>query len=74
MTTATEMLALYVEAERKVLAGQSVSFAGRQLTRVDLDKIREGRREWERRVADETVSSSGGTPGMALADFSCFRG
>lgn len=36
----------YIDAEQKVLMGQSVSHNGKSWTMADLDKIRAGRREW----------------------------
>lgn len=73
MSTATEMLAFYIEAERKVLAGQSVRFGDRQLTRADLDQIQKGRREWEGRVNAEAAALAGRSTGPAIADFSGFN-
>jgi hypothetical protein len=42
MSTTAERLQLYLDAERKILAGQSVSFGDRQLTRADLAEVRRG--------------------------------
>lgn len=50
MSTAQEMVALYIEAEKAVLDGKSVNFNGQTYTSEDLDKIRAGRKEWERRL------------------------
>ncbi len=50
MPTAQEMVNLYTDAEAKVLLGQSVQMNGRTLTRANLKEIRDGRREWERKV------------------------
>lgn len=50
MPTAQEMVDLYIDAEAKVLKGQSVEMGGRKLTRADLVQIREGRKEWERKL------------------------
>ena len=57
MSTNTEMLALYIQAEKDVLQGKVVNFNGQQMTLEDLDKIREGRREYETRVANESSSA-----------------
>ncbi len=70
MSTATEMLGLYLAAEAAVLKGQSFRLGERYLTRADLDQIIAGRREWERRVAAEAATAAGGTAGVAIADFS----
>lgn len=55
MSTATEMLALYLAAETAILAGQEVRFGDRLLKMVNLPEIQTGRREWERRAAAETM-------------------
>lgn len=62
MTTSTDMLAKYLEAEAAVLSGKTVSFGGRTLSSENLLEIRKGRAEWERRVAAEqnTGASIGG--------------
>lgn len=65
MTTATDMVAFYTAAEAKVLKGQTIRHGDRQLTLANLQEIRDGRREWEARVARE--SGSGG--GFKAADF-----
>ncbi|MCJ1887414.1 primosomal replication protein PriB/PriC domain protein [Pseudomonas sp. LA21] len=63
--TAQQMLDKYLEAEAEVLEGRTVIFNGRTHTMEDIEKIRAGRREWERRVASEN-----GRRGPALAEFS----
>ncbi|HXD38780.1 MAG TPA: primosomal replication protein PriB/PriC domain protein [Rhodanobacter sp.] len=68
MSTATDMLQLYLDAEAKVLAGQSVAWGDRTLTRANLAEIRAGRAEWQRTVNHEKPASSGGG-GYALANF-----
>lgn len=68
-TTAQQMLDKYIEAEQAVLDGRSVTMGGRTLTMVDLNQIREGRQEWERRVNAERISAQGGNPGYSLAIF-----
>lgn len=73
MSQATEMRDAYVAAELAVLQGQSFRFGERVLTRADLVEIRAGRREWEARVAAETISAAGGSSGVALASFRCDR-
>lgn len=53
MSTATDMVTLYIEAEKKILKGQSVQMNGKQLTMADLDKVVTERKNWERRVQAE---------------------
>ena len=67
MTIATDMLEKYIEAEVAVLEGRTVTFGGRTLSMADLNQIREGRQEWERRVQAE--STKGRSSGPALARF-----
>lgn len=58
--TAQKMVDFYIDAEVKVLAGQSVKFNGRELTRVDLKQIRDGRTEWERKLNAQRRGRRGG--------------
>ena len=53
MSLATEMLDLYIQAEKDVLAGKNITFRGETMGLEDLDKIRAGRMEWERKVKTE---------------------
>lgn len=70
MSTATDMLARYTEAEQAILLGQSVVWQGRSLTYADLEKIQNGRREWEARVQAEQAQAAGRTGARhVLADF-----
>lgn len=55
MSTATEMLAKYLAAETAVLEGKDVTFGNRRLSMADLTDIQNGRKEWERRVAEESA-------------------
>lgn len=50
LATAQSRLSRYLDAEDKVLDGQSVSFADRSLTRADLPEIQSGIERWSRRV------------------------
>ncbi|MCE0846023.1 hypothetical protein LVQ79_10745 [Buttiauxella sp. A2-C1_F] len=68
-TSIQEMIRLYTQAEMEVLQGKSIVFNGQQMTREDLSKIREGRQEWERKLATAN-STSGGRSGFKLARFS----
>lgn len=55
--SAQAMVDLYVQAEKDVLEGKSTTINGRQMTMEDLDSIREGRKEWEQRLLDETATA-----------------
>lgn len=70
MSTATDMVALYIAAEKAVLNSQSYSIAGRALTRANLPEIRAGRKEWEAVVRSENAGSQGGSSLYSVADFS----
>ncbi|MFW5834494.1 MAG: hypothetical protein ACOCYE_10385 [Pseudomonadota bacterium] len=72
MSTATDMLAEYLAAESAILQGQSFTFEGRTLTRADLDTIRKGRREWERKVSAERARAAG-APTVGGLTFSVAR-
>lgn len=71
MSDATDMLAAYKTAELALLKGQTYKFGDRQLTLANLPEVQAGRREWERRVAQETASATGIVtgPGVRLARF-----
>lgn len=69
MTQAQQMLDQYLAAEQAVLEGRSVTFGGRTLTMADLNQIRDGRREWERRVQAEQAAAAGQHSGFSLASF-----
>lgn len=73
MSTATDMLAAYQEAEVALLQGQTYRFGDHQLTMVNLPEIQSGRREWERRVSQEQAAAAGVSQspvGVIGADFS----
>lgn len=55
-----KMLDAYMQAELDLLAGKETSINGRRLALEDLDKIRKGRWEWERRAAAEDGAQKGG--------------
>jgi len=57
MTTAADMVQRYTEAEEEVLLGRTVQWGDRQLGMPDLEEIRRGRREWERRLVAERRGS-----------------
>lgn len=70
MSFATEQVALLKAAYQRVLSGQSVRYGERQLTRADAKWISDELDKWLRRVAAEEAAARGGTPGVAIADFS----
>lgn len=59
MSQATDMLALYIQAESAVLSGQEFTLGDRRLRRADLAEIRAGRREWQAAVNAENARASG---------------
>ncbi len=56
---AEAQLQAYIDAEIKVLAGQSYELAGRMLKRADLKEIRAGITSWDRRVKELSARASG---------------
>lgn len=69
VTPAQQMLQKYLEAEMAVLDGRTVTFNGRTLTMDNIEDIRVGRREWERRVATEQARAAGRNSTHSLASF-----
>ena len=69
MSTAQDMLAAYIAAEQAVLKGQAYTLGDRRVTLADLEMIRRGRQEWERRVAQEQARAAGARRGPAVAGF-----
>ncbi len=67
-TQAQQMVERYIDAEMAVLDGKAVQFGGRTLTMENLNQIREGRKEWERRAAAEGVRARGGNSRYSLAE------
>ncbi|WP_367154661.1 hypothetical protein [Methylomonas sp. HYX-M1] len=59
MSTATDMLQKYIDAEAAILSGQSVRFGERMLTRADLAMVQKGRQEWQRKVSAEARNTAG---------------
>lgn len=53
-----EMIDTYMQAERDVLNGKSITFRGRTMSSEDLDEIRKGRAEWEQRLAATQAGAS----------------
>lgn len=72
MSTATDMLAAYLAAEEAILAGKTATIGDHSFGYEDLEKVRAGRLEWERRVAVETRQAAGdyGSARCQLASFS----
>ena len=59
MSTASDLLTLYVEAEKRILKGQSYEFGGRKWSGADLSEIRKERERLERRVFAELQAARG---------------
>ena len=57
MSTASEMLTLYLDAEKAILQGKTFSFQGRTISYENLSEITKGREYWERRANRETNKS-----------------
>jgi len=70
MSLATDMVDLYIQAEKDVLEGKTVQMDGRTMTLEDIGSIRRGRKEWEDRAASEGIVASKQSSLYALADFS----
>lgn len=70
MSTAQDMVDLYIAAEKKVLLNQSYTIGNRVLTRANLPEIRKGRQEWEAKLRAEQSGSQGGSSLYSVADFS----
>lgn len=68
ITQAQKMIELYIDAEIAVLEGKTVQFGGRTLTMENLNQIRDGRKEWERRANAENNRALGGNSGYSLAE------
>jgi len=66
--TAQDMVDRYLEAELAILQGKEILFNGRKLIMDDLEEIRAGRLEWERRSRAQQAAVAGQPP-YALATF-----
>ncbi len=66
--TAQDMVDCYLEAELAILQGKEILFNGRKLIMDDLEEIRAGRLEWERRVRAQQAAAAG-QPWYAMATF-----
>lgn len=73
MTTATEMLNKYIDAETAILEGQTVSFNGRSYSMANLKDVQDGRAYWQKKVNAETNSTNkvrtAGGVGYSVARF-----
>ncbi|MFS1525636.1 primosomal replication protein PriB/PriC domain protein [Microbulbifer sp. 2304DJ12-6] len=67
--SAQAMVDLYIQAEIDVLAGKTTVINGRQFTTENLQEIRAGRQEWERRLLQEQSQAAGKRRGLAYANF-----
>ena len=71
MTTATDMLQKYIDAETAILQGQTVRFStgsgDRLLTRANLAEVQAGRREWSRIVDRETATNLAAAAGNSVS-------
>jgi hypothetical protein len=54
MSLELDMVDLYIQAEKNVLEGKTITLRGESMGQEDLDKIRQGREYWERRVKSST--------------------
>lgn len=68
MSTASDLLALYLAAEMAILSGQAYRMGERMLTLADLAVVQKERINLERRVQGETASRGGAR--YQVADFS----
>lgn len=66
LVQAETQLAAYLEAETKVLTGQSYDFNGRSLTRANLAEISKGIELWNRRVKNLSAKASGRGRGVLI--------
>lgn len=71
MSANSELLALYRDAEKRILAGQEVRFGERFLRQADLQVVQAERRRLEAVVAAEERAAGGQIgPRVMVADFS----
>jgi hypothetical protein len=69
MSTASDRLQLYLDAEAAVLKGQSVQLGERRVQLADLAEIRKAITLLRREVAAENAAAAGKTGRFAVADF-----
>lgn len=71
MSTASDLLTLYIAAETAILQGQEFRMGDRALKLADLAEVRAERKALELRVAAETRTAAGASsPRFQTADFS----
>lgn len=63
------MVDAYLDAELKALTGKSYAITNRQLQRQSLEELREGRQEWEQRLADYDMRQRGSSNTYSVADW-----
>lgn len=68
MSTNTDRLLRYLDAETAILNGQTVRFGDRQLTMADLAQVQAGIRELQRAVASETAGAGGGFKAVSFSE------
>ena len=69
MSTAAKMRDAYLEAELAILQGKAVTFQGRSVSHEDLDRIRKGRQEWERRAAEDEAGAAAGALSFCVGTY-----
>lgn len=69
LNPALEMVQMYTEAEKAVLAGKSITKGDRSWTREDLGEIRRGRREWEQKARQYKAQQAGMCQGPSIVEF-----
>lgn len=75
LPTTQERLAAYLDAEAKILRGQSVQMDGEQVDFADLEAVQKEIRRLQRQVtAEKRAAAGGGRAGVALADFNDWGG
>ncbi|NIH11201.1 MAG: hypothetical protein G5702_01800 [Serratia symbiotica] len=62
------MIQSYMDAEKAVLEGKSITFNGQSMTMESLSEIRKGRAYWERRLS-ELQAARKGRPMYKVARF-----
>ena len=58
-TDIEDMIQCYLEAEKTLLQGKSITFNGQSMTMENLGEIQKGRMSWERRLVQYQASQRG---------------
>lgn len=66
MSTATDMLTKYLDAEEAILQGKEVRIGDRTFRYEDLAVVQQGRREWEARARAEARSGANTIGGLGF--------